>query len=275
MSKNYFGRKLTAQEIAIVESKIPLIREEIGFVLGDPVTYELLNKVQIWIMKHFRYESDGYIFNKEDMWSTIVFDLMVLEGIIEDDCDGFGYAIIEFAIRILQINPNRVYRVACAAETGEGHFVTWIKADDGVTYQLENRVRKPRTVKYMHELGYEYWYYSPMDKKHISKNLWKNAPQKVMNIIYETPRGQLQADEDNDMTFSEVVQHIPNSRTLQFGTGVAGATVFGSTLTSLATQSDWKIPLIFAVTGLIVAGGIFYTRMITTKPLRSRRNGLA
>jgi len=271
MSKNYYGRKLTAQEIAKVEVRIREVRDDLGFTVGDPITFNRLKEALTWVKSNFKYQSDGYVFDRSDFWSTIVFDLMMLEGMTEDDCDGAGYGIIEFLIRVFGMDLARVFRVGCQTETNEGHFVVWARADDGVYYQLENRIgNTPRTVKAMHDKGYIYWYYSSMERKYISKNKWFNAMAKMKQIVYDTPNNTPIEAEEPHMTIGEIVRATPDSRTLQYGAGYMGGGL--AVAAGLANQHDWKVVALFGAYALIGGLGFYYFRSITTRPLDRRKN---
>jgi len=146
-------------------------------------TYAKLKTIHSYVMSHFKYTSDMVAYNKADMWDTEVFRRILICGVLKDDCDGAGSAMLQLAYYVFGFKKDMIYMVACATETNEGHYVTWHQCDDGIYYQIENRVRKPRTVKYMREFGYDYWDYASL----TSPMNWKKAKQKVANIIYNTP----------------------------------------------------------------------------------------
>jgi len=261
---------LTKEEKAVVEKRILEIRSELGITKGQ-VTLANIAKILTWYLKSFNYQSDAVTFGKEDFWNTLAFEWFLLDGILWDDCDS-GYVLIAAIILIIGISDRtRVCRVSCRTETGEGHFVVWVKSDSNIWYQVENRIRVPRTVKYMRDMGYQYWHYSTMAPKDIKTNKWYSAEARAAKIIYETPAG-LEADEViEDMTTEEVISAIPKSRTMQFGTGVGATTISGSVI-ALASQADWKIVAMFLLAGLAIAGGIFYFRLVTVKPIRFTRD---
>jgi hypothetical protein len=178
----------------ILERKGRELRE---YITLDPnhkglLTYDELARLQTWLLDRFEYVSDNWQFNKDDFWDTtdwkraLVCDESLIRGdngVFQGDCNHFGYAILGILYYVFGYSKSHLERVACAAETGEGHFVTWIQASDGVVYQMENRVKKPRSVRYMRDLGYEYWYYSKM----TNVANWYKADKRAAEIIYNTP----------------------------------------------------------------------------------------
>jgi len=216
--------KFTVEELAYIQNKITKLmqrcEQETGVKISTKGTINYIH-LQWWlayVLRRFNYTTDTIKFSKDDFWDTAVFNVFMLDDAVYDDCDGAGYCLIEGLIRIFAMYKNNVYRVACAAETGEGHFVAWAKATDGVTYQVENRVRKPRSLRYMHDLGYEYWYYSSMAKAEISKNKWHNADNKVAKLIYNTP-SNLAADKP-EFAFSKILR-VDKSKDLALKWGQA------------------------------------------------------
>jgi hypothetical protein len=263
---------LTEEELLIIEQRLSQMRQEMGIEYGV-ASYRNLQKILDWYHANFHYQSDAITFGKDDFWNTMAFSWYILDGTLWDDCDS-GYALIEAIERIIGLDSNterkRIRRVSCKTETGEGHFVVWVKADDDIWYQVENRIRIVRTVKYMRDFGYQFWHYSNMSAEHINTNKWFDAEKEAARICYETPSGLASDKKMEDMTTEEVISAVPESRTLQFGTGVGGTTLTGAVI-ALANQADWKIVLMFLVAGLIVAGGIFYFRLITIHPVKYRR----
>jgi hypothetical protein len=167
-------------------------------ITGDPnykglLTYDQLAKLQTWLLKRFDYQSDDYVFNKDDLWDTTAWKEALLakdiqwhghpKGMFGSDCDSFGYAVLGILYYVFGYSKSHLERVACATETNEGHFVAWIQSKEGVVYQMENRIRKPRSVKYMRDFGYEYWHYSKM----TNVSQWFDARKRASEIIYNTP----------------------------------------------------------------------------------------
>jgi hypothetical protein len=148
------------------------------------IDYDELKRLQQWALERFIYVSDEAQFKVSDMWSTEAYDKMMRDGILKEDCDGFSYFIIEALVKVFQLPKENLFRVSCSTETGEGHFVVWVKTHpEGIIYQVENRVRVPRSLVYMKELGYSYWHYSDMTRT----DRWFNAEQRARDIIASTP----------------------------------------------------------------------------------------
>jgi len=195
---NYKNFELTEEIKGVIEARILAIRSELHFsslALAGTPEYSDIEKVYHYIRKRFVYVSDDYQFNKADYWDTESFDKLLYFGILYGDCDDFGYASLEFFYRVLNMKKKDLYRVACAAENGEGHFVSWIRSSDGYLYQVENRLPmfgdRPRTPKFMKEAGYKYWHYSDM----TNTKKWYDAIPFISREIYNTP-DNLAADED-------------------------------------------------------------------------------
>jgi hypothetical protein len=190
-------KELEKQKILqpILEDEGENLRELVtgDFKKGDRLlSYRELARLQTWLLKRFDYVSDGWQFNKNDMWDTTAWKRAMVchiglikgdNGKFQGDCDDFGYAMLGILYYVFGYTKSQLERVACKTETGEGHFITWIQANDNVIYQMENRVRKPRSVKYMRDLGYEYWHYSKM----TNVDKWFNAEKRASRIIYDTP----------------------------------------------------------------------------------------
>ena len=228
--------KLTNEELAIVEKRTLVLRATCEAYVGKPIeelSYAHLKWLHQYFLANFNYKTDEVNYNKDDYWNTMAYSWLILDGYLDDDCDG-SYALIEGMIRILLMSKDTVCRVACQAESGEGHFVSWGRIN-GIWYQVENRIKQPRTLKYMRDMGYEYWYYSTMEPKYIKKNKWLNAPQRVATIIYNTPKG-LEAD-DSDFTIEKAIR-VDKSKTLLkdwLATG-AGITTFISGLSNHGSE---------------------------------------
>ena len=125
-----------------------------------------------------------------DLWDTTAYDNLLKYGEFTGDCDDFGYCMLELLYRIYGLPKENLFRVSCSTETGEGHFVVWVRTNpEGIIYQVENRVRVPRSLVYMKELGYSYWHYSDMTRT----DRWFDAEQKARDIIASTP-SNLKAD---------------------------------------------------------------------------------
>jgi hypothetical protein len=166
------GKKELIPSITGVDSHIGLL------------SYDQLAKLQTYLLTKFHYVSDDWQFNEDDLWDTTVWaEAILCDDFFDDDCDGFGYAVLGILYYVFGYSRNQLERVACRTETKEGHFVCWVPADTGVIYQMENRVKKPRSVKYMRDLGYEYWHYSKM----TNVDRWFNAEKRASQIIYNTP----------------------------------------------------------------------------------------
>ena len=266
MAQRDMNKPLTSEEMRRVEAKIVQLRQEFGFKVGDPLTYEMLNKGHKWVYKRLRYGSDSKVYGKDDHWNTMAFYWMLLDDYLDDDCDGEGYVHIGMLLLIFKVNSLNVCRVACQTEGGEGHFVAWVKADDGIWYQTENRIQNMMTVKAMRERGYEYWHYSTMAPRDIKPGKWYDAGKKAREIASDTPlNGVATEAEEPNMTVGEIINKIPHSRQLQYGTGYGAAGAAAAV--SLASQSDWKVVAIFGFFIAVGVFGFFYTRYITTKSL--------
>ena len=262
-------KKLTKAQLAKVEAGIAKLRVELGYVEGrTEINLDQLKRAHAWIWSMFHYKSDSYTFNKDDFWDTEVFDRMLLSWLsggdkVEDDCDGFGYAILELLYRVFNVNKAHLRRVACAAETGEGHFVAWVLVD-GVWYQTENRTYDPKPVATFVKKGYTFWYYS--DLNHIEG--WYNATGEVENIVRDTPSSL--AAEEPAVTLDNYTA-VSKSRTLmkEWATKISGiALVVASQLP--AWRSDLEHLLTPSVIGfLMIASGVIgiILRVKTTKPL--------
>jgi len=245
----------------LLNEKILELRNLWDVTLGANPTYDQLAAVQKWALSHFDYTPDGYQFNKEDMWDPLAFEKMLLVDKLKDDCDGFGYAILGIMYHVFGMKKQDIYRVSCATETNEGHFVAWVRSKSGIVYQLENRVRKPRTIKYMRELGYEYWHYSPM----TNVGQWFNAKKKAAEFVYDTPIKA--AGNEPELNVGTMIKATPKSKTLMFGWLDKLITTSIGTLGALATQADWKVVAAiggYAVVTLVV---IYIIRAMTNEPL--------
>jgi len=143
-------------------------------------------------LKRFQYTGDERNFQKSDYHNPLAFEWLMLDNVLFDDCDGFGMAMLKGYHQILKIPKKRIYRASCLTEepNPEGHYVSWVRADDGIVYQLENRVGWARTLRYMRDVvGYTYWDYSSMEAKYIKKDVWMKAEGMVTRTVNETPMG--------------------------------------------------------------------------------------
>lgn len=168
---------------SIFIDRIEDLQKFFGITKSGRITYDQIKQAQTWVLKRFVYKSDDYMFNKEDFWDTEAFKKMLLQGYLQDDCDGFGYAILGLLYRVFRVPKRDLYRVACLTETQEGHFVVQVRDVNGIVYQVENRIRIPRSVKYMKDKGYTYLNYSPMTRV----DSWFSAPRHMAEEIYKTP----------------------------------------------------------------------------------------
>jgi len=299
MAQRVIGKALTSQEKKKVTKRIKEVRVEIGFNIGDPITYDLIATVQTWILSRFNYRSDIRTFNKQDFFNTQAFEWLMLDDYLDDDCDGMGYALIEFFIRVLSMPRHLVHRVACTTETLEGHFVCWVISVDSIYYQVENRVMYPRTLRYMRDVvGYTYMAWSTMSREDIKIDRWYEPAQKVQDIIDATPKG-LSADliaytlegrgKDeviDNLTLEEAkagklsslkagavdmldsVKYVDKSKTLITSVTqlIAGMGIF---IGSMKENSE----TIAIVAGLVIIGyGVihWYLRGVTTKSLKAK-----
>ena len=194
MEVDFYARKLTQQELDMIPEAIDNFKKVVGYLDGQEIDYELLDRLQKLNLKHFKYIGDDEEWNKADFWDTEAWKKFVLAVYLgrkyTNDCDQYSYAILGVCYYIFDIDKKDLHRVSCGTEPegkGEGHFVSWIRTTSGVLYQLENRIRQPRSIPYMFDYGYRYWHYSTMEPKYIKKDKWLNAKQKVIHIMYETP----------------------------------------------------------------------------------------
>jgi predicted transglutaminase-like cysteine proteinase len=161
-------KHLTKLELSTVDKLLPELRTHLKLKKSGSMTLADLKRIHAWVWSIFEYKGDEYTFDKSDYWDINVFDRMVLAWSkgkkVPDDCDGFGYAVIEAIYRLLGVVKTRIKAVACGTETGEGHFVAWARLDNGEWYQTENRTVTPMPIKHFIDLGYDYWYVQPLDK---------------------------------------------------------------------------------------------------------------
>ena len=155
------------------------------------LSYVQMAEVMECTIPRFNYTSDDTKYNVADYWSTKTLLELLYTGTLRDDCDGRGREFEGILYYLCNYHKKDLYEASCSAETGEGHYVCWARADDGLIYQLENRIRKPRTIKYMLELGYTYWDYRPLTK--IGK--WFKADNFIGKELYKyTQAKRLEAD---------------------------------------------------------------------------------
>ena len=282
----------SASELKIIENRVVDLRKQCVKETGVQVSRGTIHYSHLvwwlkYVLQRFEYTSDEIRFNTDDYWDTRIFNILMLDDATYDDCDGAGHILIEGLIRIFFMDLSNVFRVACGAETGEPHFVAWAIADDGVYYQIENRMvmfnNEPRSVKFMKEFGYNFWYYSSMSKEDIGPNKWYAAKQKVMNIMYETPLN-LASDRPRFSVLKALRVDKSKDLLLKWGTGIfAGistafsfvhdnAIVVASTVqahkTDLGNLFDIKtVSIVMLVTSLT---GI-YIRTITHKDVDEKR----
>jgi hypothetical protein len=262
-------KPLSDTEESVYIRNIAEIRKELGYEVGDPITYDLLDKVLKYVNSRITYAYDSVTFGKSDLWNTQAFRWFVVDGHLLDDCDGSGYVFIGMALHVLQMPPENVFRVSCATETNEGHFVCWVKASSGVIYQLENRIRKPRTLRYMHDFGYKYWHYSNMSPNTIRKDIWYKAENRVMKEIYKTPIDALGNEPDGSMLTA--VRATNKSKTLSFGLFDKLLTTAGGVIGTIATVNDWKVAGMIILYGVISLGVVYYIRSVTYEPLEYKQ----
>ena len=262
-------KALTKEEKDRVALRIKAVRKELGFTIGDPITYELLAKVVLWVNSRVNYLNDLDNYGKPDFWNTLAFNWLMLDDYLDDDCDGSGYVYIAFCLYVLKMNVRNVYRVACKAETGEGHFVTWARASNNIIYQIENRMNVPRTLRYMHDLGYRYMQYSDMSPNNIKKDKLFNAENFVMKEIYKTPLSA-QGNEP-DVPVTSMVKATAKSKTLSFGVFDKALTTGGAILATLASQADWKVVALIGAYGILSLGIVYYIRSVTYEPLEFKK----
>jgi len=271
---------------AMLAGPIDDLRKLVGEPQNGRLTYEQLSILQTWLLERFDYKSDEYIWNESDHWDTTAWMQMLLwdkkilphhrDKGIGSDCDFWGYALLGVLYYVFGYSKNDIFRVACATETNEGHFVVWVKDEIDIYYQMENRVQKPRSIKYMRDLGYEYWHYSSM--KNVGK--WFNAKKKVALIIYDTPNNL--ASDKPDFRFSNIFK-INKSKTLvigwfQFIISTMSAffmnfDMIGSTLQAhrgdLSNILDPKsVSIIMIITSIMV----LVTRVVTHKSIEVKKD---
>jgi predicted transglutaminase-like cysteine proteinase len=254
--------KLTKEELKLIEEKIKEVREElnISYPMKNP-SYEVIEKIYRYVIDRFHYVSDDYNFGKVDFWNTLAFEWLMLDDQLFDDCDGCGMSMLEFAVKVVGVDKSNLKAVACQAESGEGHFVGLIKADDGVWYQVENRLPmfgdKPRSVKYMRDIGYEYWHIMSLNDR---KKKWVKAREFISGAIYDTP-DNLEADVE-EITFKSATA-IHKSKTLlkEWGNALIGTSaILVPTIQSeekhlsqfLDTQTLGVIMVILSAVGVVI-----------------------
>jgi predicted transglutaminase-like cysteine proteinase len=269
MAQRDVTKPLTKEEKSVYIRNIAEIRKELGYEVGDDITYELLDKVLKYVNARITYEYDSENYGKTDFWNTQAFRWFVVDGYLLDDCDGSGYVFIGMALHVLKIHPKHVFRVSCATETNEGHFVCWVRASNGILYQIENRLRQPRTLRYMHDFGYKYWQYSDMSPANIRKDRWYNAENKVMKEIYKTPISA--PGNEPTGSLATAIKNTAKSKTLTFGIFDKLLTTVGGVLGTLATVNDWKVAGLVVLYGLISLVVVYYIRSITYEPLEFKK----
>jgi len=181
-------KRLKAQNLLgiTLHPAIKELRDRVNNIEGNSRLYYLqLELIQNYVLSKFNYIGDDKQFKLGDYWDTTAWMkcLLAEEDGWYGDCDEFGYAVLGILYHVFGYKSTDIFRSSCAAETGEPHFVAWAISEEGVYYQMENRIKRPRTVRYMRDLGYEYWLFSSM----LNTKKWNKAPNKVKDIIYNTP----------------------------------------------------------------------------------------
>jgi len=143
---------------------------------------------------------------------------------------------------------------------------------------MENRVQKPRSVKYMRDKGYEYMHYSKM----TNVDRWYKADKRAAEIIYNTPSGL--ASDEAEFTIDKATA-ITKSKTLvkewfqiASGSAITAVSVIKSNPEAIATtlsanKSDLSQFIGVEYIGLFVAllGFIgVYLRTITNKDVDNK-----
>jgi len=255
-------------------------------IIGVPLdhrgrlTYWQLQALQTWLIDKFDYVSDDYQFDEADYWDTTVWMEAILLDRFTDDCDGFGYAVLGILYYVFNYQKKDLYRVACATETKEGHFVAWAVAAEGYTYQMENRSRYIRSVKYFKDLGYNYWYYSPMTKP----NVWFDPTQKLGRLLVETP-SNLAADKARFRIGKIFEVHKSKTLIKEWGSAVIGTVVSAGGFimnhptdlaSTIQSNQHWFMQIFDAKTvGLIMIALSFsglYLRAVTDKDVDIKRD---
>ncbi len=218
--------------------KAQLLRK-IGATSHNRLTYKQLVKLQKLMLKHFNYVSDGYQFDEDDMWDTTAWIKWMFayaqNDKFSDDCDGFGYAVLGVLYYVFGYSKAEINRVACRTEppSSDGHFVVWVEAYDNNIYQMENRVKQPRSVKYMRDKGYEYWHYNSM----VQTKEWYGAEKKASEIVYNTPN-DLESDKPS-FSLSKALRVDKSHSLLKEWVTVATGAI--TTVSSVVTHSGSDI----------------------------------
>jgi len=158
------------------------------------LSYDQIDVIQKFLLNRFEYIPDDEIFKVSDYWDTRSLIELLLTGGVKGDCDNFGRPIEALFYYLCNYAKKDLYEVACEAETGEGHYVCWVRADDDLIYQVENRIYEPKTIRQMLDRGYKFWHYRPLtvhDKwfkpdKFIANELYKYT--QVPNLEAEKPK---------------------------------------------------------------------------------------
>jgi len=231
-SEQEYAQLTEAERKDMFAERIMELQEYFGITdnTSGTISYTNLDKALNWVLDRFDYTPDNYEFNEDDFWDTEAFRKMVLQGFLKDDCDGAGYALLEILFRVFLVYKKNLYRVACRTETGEGHFVAQVNASDGITYQVENRVRKPRSVRYMRDKGYEYMHYSPMTRV----DRWYNPDKRMADVIYNTPANL--ASDKPSFSVSKALR-IGKSKSLIAHWTTVGIGAISSTVSTVVSMS--------------------------------------
>ena len=290
---------ITKNERKKIEIAIKRARREIGFELGNSITIDVLNNLQSWLLKRFKYTGDHRNFKISDYHNPLSFEWLMLDNVLFDDCDGFGMATLKAYNIILKIPKHKIFRVSCLTEepNPEGHYVAWVKADDGIIYQMENRVLYARTLRYMRDVvGYTYWDYSSMEAKYMKDDIWMKAEGMVERTIRATPKG-LSADllalvregratdavsEDGRkalklstikygaVSMLDSVKYLNVSKTLMTSLtqGITSLGILGDAI----LNNRGSIGIVIGLLVLAFSAVQWYNRGVTTKSLKSKRS---
>jgi len=113
---------------------------------------EVATKVRSLLEERFSYASDMAQYGVAEKWRNMA-KLVRAKQAWQEDCDGYALSAACLAVEDFKYPEEKVWLVACTAESGVGHLVCFI-SDDKLTWVVDNRQRGIWSYKQLEGLGY-------------------------------------------------------------------------------------------------------------------------
>ena len=121
---------------------------------GEHGSKERFAAVHKWLFKHFGYRTDQEQYGKPEEW-TGALEQLIESGLIKDDCDGYGSALLQVMVYSGSISPYKCAELMIDAEKRDGvadHYAAGFQDNDGKWWVAHNWHDGLQSVK-DYELG--------------------------------------------------------------------------------------------------------------------------